>query len=343
MERIRVSPDNRGFVCVPSGRPFHPWGNNYGNKGRLIEDYWASDWGAVEQDFHEMKSMGANVVRVHLQFGKFMLDPNTLNQQSLDKLARLLRLAEGTGLYLDLTGLACYRKADVPGWYDTLSESNRWQAQMKFWQGVAAQCADSPAVFCYDLLNEPVVVGEKRQPNDWYTGALGGLNFLQLITIDPAGRPREEIARHWIQLMSGAIRQVDKRHLITVGMLPTAPGLGFFSGFVPKADAPLLDYISIHIYPEKGKVADALDTLRRCAVGKPVVIEETFPLSCSAGELKEFLLASRRYATGWIGHYNAETIPQLEALRQAGKITPGQSLWLAWLELFEELRPEMLH
>ena len=83
-----------------------------------------------------MKGMGANVARVHLQFGKFMLNANQLDPAALDKLARLLRLAEESGLYLDITGLACYRKADVPAWYDTLSDSERWQAQAKFWEGL---------------------------------------------------------------------------------------------------------------------------------------------------------------------------------------------------------------
>ena len=341
MEQIAVSADGRGFVSLPSRRLFHPWGNNYGNTGRLIEDYWDSEWPTIVQDFQEMKSMGANVTRVHLQFGKFMLGPNKLNPDALDKLARLLRLAEETGLYLDITGLACYRKADAPGWYDALTESERWQAQARFWEGVAAQCANSPAIFCYDLINEPIVAGGKRKPGDWYSGAFGSLNFIQFVNLDQAGRSREKVARQWIGAMTRAIHKYDGQHLITVGMLPATKNWGFFSGFLPKADAPALDFISIHIYPESGKVKEALAMLRKCAVGKPVVIEETFPLSCSASELKEFLLGSRRYACGWIGHYNGEPIGQLEVLRQSGKMTTEQSAWLAWLQLFREMGPTM--
>jgi hypothetical protein len=343
MEQIGLSPDKRGFVCVPSGRPFHPWGNNYGNTGRLIEDYWTSEWPTVTQDFREMKSMDANVARVHLQFGKFMLSPDKLNPDALDKLGRLLRLAEETGVYLDITGLACYRKADVPAWYDALSDSERWQAQAKFWEGIAAQCANSPAIFCYDLINEPIASSGKRKPGDWYSGALGGLNFIQFINLDQAGRPSQKIARQWIEAMTRAIHKRDRQHLITVGMLPPTSAWGFFSGFQPKTDAPALDFISVHIYPENGKVKEALAMLAKCAVGKPVVIEETFPLSCSAPELKEFLLGSRRYACGWLGHYNGEPIRQLEALRQSGKITVQQSAWLAWLQLFREMGPVMAH
>ena len=70
LERIRVSDDGKGFV-TESGAPFVPWGFNYDHdeQGRLIEDYWVGEWPKVEADFREMKDLGANVVRVHLQAG----------------------------------------------------------------------------------------------------------------------------------------------------------------------------------------------------------------------------------------------------------------------------------
>ena len=141
--------------------------------------------------------------------------------------------------------------------------------------------------------------------------------------------------------MTAAIHKRDRRHLITVGLLPWDKTWGFISGFPPADVSPALDFISVHIYPEKGKVNEALAMLPKFAVGKPLLIEETFPLACSAVELKEFLLGSRQYACGWIGHYNGESIRQLETLRQSGKLTAGQSLWLAWLQLFQEMKPAM--
>jgi hypothetical protein len=51
MERVESAQNGRGFVSVPSRRPFHPWGNNYGNNGRLIEDFWEAEWPAIAQDF----------------------------------------------------------------------------------------------------------------------------------------------------------------------------------------------------------------------------------------------------------------------------------------------------
>ena len=118
-ERLVVSEDCRGFVTATSFKPFIPLGFNYDRdyRMRLLEDYWDSEWDTIVRDFAEMKALGANVVRIHLQFAKFMRGPDELNAASLKRLGRLLALAERTGVYLDLTGLGCYRKADVPAWY----------------------------------------------------------------------------------------------------------------------------------------------------------------------------------------------------------------------------------
>src|SRR5262249_2653991 len=114
LERIHVSEDKRGFVFEKSGRPFVPWGFNYDHdeKGRLIEDYWEMEWDKVVEDFGEMRDLGANVVRIHLQVARFLRGANEPDQKALERLGTLLVLAERTGLYLDLTGLGCYHKQD---------------------------------------------------------------------------------------------------------------------------------------------------------------------------------------------------------------------------------------
>ena len=340
LEWVQVSDDRKGFVLADSGQRFVPWGFNYDHEGdgQLIEDYWDDKWPTVESAFQEMKELGANVVRIHLQFGKFMETADKPNKHSLDQLERLVTLAERTGLYLDLTGLGCYHKKDVPPWYDKLNKQERWKAQAVFWEAVAARCAKSPVIFCYDLMNEPVVPGNKKR-DDWLGPAFAGKHFVQFVTLEAKGRPRHEIARQWIKHLVAAIRKHDKRHLITVGLVPWSldrPGLT--SGFVPKKIAEDLDFIAMHIYPKKGKVDEAVETLKGfAAVGKPVVIEEIFPLKCGAEELGQFIDKSRQHATGWIGFYWGKTPDEY----RKGK-TIGDAIALSWLELFQEKTPQIL-
>lgn len=333
---IEISPDGRGFITSDSHQQWTPLGFNYDHTGdgRLLEDFWVERWETVEEDFAEMKQLGANVVRIHLQLGKFMDSPSEANARSLEQLARLIRLAESTGLYLDLTGLGCYHKQDVPPWYDALGESERWEVQAVFWEEVAKVGADSPAIFCYDLMNEPVVPGGDRVRTDWLGPGFGDKYFVQFISLDRAGRDRVEIAKAWIERLVRAIRQHDRRHLITVGLVPWSldrPGLT--SGFVPDEIAPQLDFIAMHLYPEAGKLDEAMETLKGfTAVGKPVVIEEIFPLKCGVEELGEFMKRSKGHAVGWIGFYWGRTPDEYRPPK-----TIAEALTLGWLELFQEL------
>lgn len=66
MPWVRVADDKCAFVLSDSGKPFVPWGFNYDHDedGRLLEDYWDKAWPKVEEDFQEMKQLGANVVQV---------------------------------------------------------------------------------------------------------------------------------------------------------------------------------------------------------------------------------------------------------------------------------------
>src|SRR5687768_17549134 len=81
---IRVSDDKKCFVALPGGEKFTPWGFNYDHDdaGRLLEDYWDSEWATVEEDFREMRQLGANVVRIHLQLARFMESADKPNAKS---------------------------------------------------------------------------------------------------------------------------------------------------------------------------------------------------------------------------------------------------------------------
>jgi hypothetical protein len=335
MPRIEVAPDQRGFRTVGAAKPFTPWGFNYDRdfRSRLIEDYWHEEWETVAGDFREMKALGANVVRVHLQFARFMRTATEPEEKNLRQLAKLVALAEETGLYLDVTGLGCYHKRDVPGWYDALDEAGRWQAQAHFWEAVAGVCAKSPAIFCYDLMNEPVVAGAPTK--DWLGPEFAGKHYVQYITRDAAGRSRPDVARQWVEKLTAAIRKKDLEHLITVGLVDWSldrPGLT--SGMVPAKIAPALDFLCVHLYPRAGKLEEDLATLAAfAAAGKPVVIEETAPLFCGMEEYAKFIAASPKHAGGWIGFYWGQGIEELDTTK------PADALLKPWLEFFRKGPP----
>lgn len=340
LEFIRISDDGKHFVCSDSGERFIVWGVNYDHDspGRLLDEYWSEEWPTIVEDMREIKALGANCVRIHLQLGKFMDDPNTPNAAALAQLAKFVKLAEELKLYLDVTGLACYHKKNIPPWYDKLDEAARWKTQAKFWEAIANTCHESPAIFCYDLMNEPILPG-KEPATEWLAGDFGGKHFVQRLTLDLNGRTREEVAEEWVNQMVAAIRRHDKRHMVTVGVIPWVFVFGagkplFYSPEVGKR----LDFVSVHFYPKKGEVEKALKALRAYELGNPLVIEEMFPLKCGTDELVEFINRSTDHADGWISFYWGQSAKQL---RDKEKPTLGDAITADWLEQFQKMSADM--
>jgi hypothetical protein len=329
LEMITIAPDQKGFVLQPSGERYVPWGHNYASVDIL--ERLAHDPARVEREFREMKDAGTTVARIHPEMLRILVGPDEADSSALDQLRTLLEIAGNAGIYLKITGLANYNIEDRAAWYDALDESDRWKAQAFFWETMARTCAGSPVVFAYDLVNEPAAIG---QPSDgWYMGRMGDVEFCQRLSLNPDGRTGDEIFREWTQCMVAAIRRQDQTHLITMGMFP-------FPGAY-KAAAEQLDFVSPHLYPKLGKVDAEIELLKRFDWGKPIVIGETFPLSCGVDDEREFLLKSRAFAHGWIGHWPDESPAELAELKKNGTATIQNEIWLSWVELFREIGPQM--
>jgi len=165
-----------------------------------------------------------------------------------------------------------------------------------FWKHVARTCRLSAAVFCYDLMNEPIVPGE--QTDDWLMPeGLGDMFYVQKITRMPNGRTSHEIAKAWVDCLVTAIRSEDERHLIAVGVIPWAtvwPNAKPL--FYDPAVAENLDFVSVHFYPEKQKIEEALPALKVYAIGKLLVIAEMFSMKCSIEEMDRFIDGSKPHA-----------------------------------------------
>jgi hypothetical protein len=329
LETVKVAADKKGFILHPSGERYVPWGHNYASVDIL--ERLAKDPERVEREFSEMKVAGTTVARIHPELPRILSGPQEVDAKGVVSIKQLLKIAEQTGIHLKITGLANYRIKDRVAWYDELPEQDRWQTQAFFWETIARACSDSPAVFTYDLVNEPGAAGK---PEDgWYLGRMGDVEFCQRLSLNSGERSGDEIFREWTKLMVSAIHKHDKTHLITMGMLP-------FPGAY-KAASEQLDFVSPHLYPKTGKVDEEIALLKKFDWGKPIVIGETFPLSCGLDDERDFLLKSREFAHGWIGHWPDESPAELAELKKTGKATIQNAIWLSWVELFKEIGPQM--
>lgn len=295
-----------GFADA-TGKPFIPWGVNYTNTNqlRLMDDNWQEDstWQIILEDFREMKALNLNVIRIHLQYNKFMLNTTTPNQASLNRLKELVAFAGIYGLYVDITGLCAYILEDSPAWYDALNEEGRWATQAICWKSIAQAVGNYSNVFVYNLMNEPVT--PNKIVDTWVVGEpFGGYYFVQYLTQTPNGRTWETVTRSWSSTLKNAIREADTRTPVTIGFI----GLGVTAKF-----NDILDYNSIHIYPDAGKVNEAIAIVEGNQTSKPLVIEET---NWFAGydDMRTFIntTMNENLTAGYLSHYHGETIAELE-------------------------------
>ena len=311
----RGLPKITGFVnstfVDENGNSFFPWGFNYTNPEiiGLIEDNWDSEatWDIMEEDFIEMSAYGANVVRIHLQYVKFMESANTPNADAFEKLDRLAQIADKNNLYLIVTGLGAYRLSDAQDWYDEMDDAQRWETQQLFWKTVAATLNDNSCVFAYDLINEPVVANGCHPDSiscSWYPpgGEFGGYQFVQNISIDPNNSYWQTIAE-WSEEITTSIKEEDDQTMITVGLLPLGPIASLSQHF---------DIISTHVYPKSADLNSSVNYVISNQSDKPFLIEEFYNLSCSASELVEFLNLIEGKYHGLVGHYFGKTLEEYD-------------------------------
>lgn len=330
--RSEVMPDSPALPVVfakgnklytGTGDEFKVWGFNWGRQDFLLEAYWNIDWNSLSGDFEEMKSYGANTVRLPLQYQAFMKDVNTPDTESLEKLKRLVKVAEDNKLYLIVCGLNAFVKEDQPGWYNNLTDAQRWETQAIFWESIASALGKSSSVLSYDLMNEPVIAVNPEQ--GWLPGeGYGGFFFVQNIALHPTSS-NEETMKKWIVKMSESIRKQDKTHLITVGFLPFAT----FSQFSDN-----LSLMSVHLYPKSKEESKDSAIIQQFVSDKPLVISEIFPLNCSAEELQHFIEQHNDNVSEWVWHYNGKNLEELES-----STTISDAVYKAALLKFIEMAP----
>ena len=68
--------------------------------------------------------------------------------------------------------------------------------------------------------------------------------------------------------------------------------------------------------------------------GKPLIVEEIFPIACDAQQVGEFMEMARPTVAGWIGFYWGRTPDEL---RRSGSAV--DALTLSWLDEFRRRNP----
>jgi hypothetical protein len=322
LAKINVARDARTFV-TSKGRPFVPFGVTYYRPGTgWAPQVWKKfDPEATRQDFQRMKSLGVNCVRVFLTYGSFYTTAGKLNTEALEKFDRFLELAEEAGIYIHPTGPDHWE--GMPDWRPVgIEEDQTLEALESFWKLFAARYRGRNVIFAYDLKNEPEIPWDtatlKRKWNAWLQvkylsapavarawGATEAPEFGK-VPIPPQGDRlrdprlldyqafREDVADEWTRRQVAAIKSVDPKALVTVGLIQWSvpcvlPGsVRYYAGFRPERQAKYLDFMEVHFYPlargafEYANEADELANLayleavvREVAkCGKPVVLAE---------------------------------------------------------------------
>jgi endo-1,4-beta-mannosidase len=290
MQLIITSPDGRNFVERDSGRSYTVFGTNYydPHTGWAPKLWRRFDPEKVRQHFQVMSKLGVNCARVFLTAGSFQPNAETIEEQSLKKLDTLIKIARETGIRLLLTGPDHWEGQPSYWRPDRFAGEASLQALEHFWKVVGRRYKGEPAIFAWDLLNEPhlpwFVKQWRPQWNAWLQEKYKSRESLKAAWGDelaegerwdnvavPENQPdsenprlrdwqlfREHLADEWVRRQVEAIRKADSTHLITVGYIQWSYPLirmgnpSRYSAFNPQRQARWLDFLTIHFYPTLG-------------------------------------------------------------------------------------------
>ena len=298
---MAVRPDGQGFVEKPSGRPFTPFGVNYydPNTGWAPKIWRQFHTNRVTRHFEVMRDLGVNCARVFLTAATFQPDVNTVDEQALTKLDTLVRIARQSGIRLILTGPDHWEGSPAYWKPDRFAGERALKALDNFWRAVGQRYRGEPAIFAWDLLNEPHLpwFAETWRPlwNKWLQAKYGDWGRLQAawagelkegeswdnVTVPEnkasKGNPRlldwqmfrESLADEWVRRQVEAIRQADPTHLVTVGYIQWSYPLvrggnpSQYAAFNPQRQSRWLDFMCMHFYPLLGRPLESKEAWDR--------------------------------------------------------------------------------
>lgn len=163
-----VYADN--YMCSDVNPGINLAGGEYGKvPGKLGHDYF---FPKIEQ-LKYFKDKGFKSIRLPIKWERLQLSlMGDLNNTYLFQIQRLLKTAEGMGLcvLLDVHNYGRYRKKIIG------SEEVPYQSFYDFWNKVATNLKDFPALYAYGLMNEPHDTGGK-----WHKAAQYGVDGIRKV------------------------------------------------------------------------------------------------------------------------------------------------------------------
>ncbi|MFU8888010.1 MAG: glycoside hydrolase 5 family protein [Trueperaceae bacterium] len=183
---------------------------------------WWADFDAeeVRSEFAVIADLGLDVVRVFLLWDDWQPTPDTVSEACLTNLGLTLDAAAEVGLCLDVTFFTGHMSGPnwAPGWLlragppdpgpaprtvvsggrrvqlayrNPFHDPEAWRAAEKLLRAVVGRYRDHPAVWLWNLGNEPDLFAWPASPAD---------------------------GRAWVRRMATVIRELDPRHPITCGL-----------------------------------------------------------------------------------------------------------------------------
>lgn len=272
---LGLDDDNQERPYVAWGFQLNPVTNNPNGSfnNDMINDLRS------DSTLREHLHMGANTLRVNVQYRHLMDDQCQPDLDAANELRETLRSASEHGIYVLLTGLGSYAgDPEDPVCYTETTDLERTARQAEFWAAMAELSMDEvvndsqpelvsrPEVLALDLMNEPrfiPLVNAQGNPNiaDCWTGPApfpGAAHCLAygLGSIFGQNTNRNQKAPGdpdfdqsvWMGELVGAIHHVDPHRLVTLGCHALTAALPC-GGLEPAVLETHLDFISTHVYP----------------------------------------------------------------------------------------------
>ena len=174
MPFIEVDPGRTtAFRERGTGQPIVMVGINYfDHQTGWAPKLWQKfDEARVRRHLEMLHEQGFNSIRVFLTYQSFHVEPGRVHPEGEAKFRQLLRMCREFGIYVMPTGPDHWE--GTPDWRkgDRFADETLLTADEAWWKDFAGRFKDEPALWAYDLYNEPMIgwdsPGMKAKWNDW--------------------------------------------------------------------------------------------------------------------------------------------------------------------------------